>query len=181
MSSLFAIPPVLYNTLQPYGEADEIFAEALPVLGQLLQCDRCFLYLRHPQKRLAKVAYCWCRTSAFPDLAESSWQPENPEQLEAQDPLFAAALAGGSDIFIADIETASSDLINLAYEHQFFPGQRSLAHIHLHRQGQLWGILEAAMFHHQRGWTEFDRSLLGFSREQMMPLAIAYVKKHCLG
>lgn len=172
------IPPILVDTIRSDCDPMATFETLLPLLGELLSCDRCFLYVRHPQTRIAQMPACWQRSSCFPDLSDLIWKREDPNQLEVQDPLVAAALACKPNIYIDDIETASPTAINLAYEREQF-GHRALAHIHLIYQDQLWGILEPCVFDSPRQWTDFDRTVLAYVREQLSPLVADYVVAHC--
>ncbi|MEO0537767.1 MAG: GAF domain-containing protein [Cyanobacteria bacterium P01_A01_bin.123] len=171
------MPPALADILQAHYDPATVFEAVLPLLGEILSYDRCFLYLRHPKTRWGQIAACWRRSDVIPDLADRTWKQEDSSQLEDQDPLFAAALACQSDIYVDDIDTASPTTINLAYERQYF-GHRALAHIHITRYDELWGILEPAVFVHPREWEQFDRSVLGYTREHLLPLIINYVESH---
>jgi GAF domain-containing protein len=94
-----ALPEVLENILATDGEPDTVFSALLPALGEILQCDRCFLYLRNPQTKIGKIAYCWRRSDQYPDVTDSDWTQE-PESLPSEDPLFAAALRTEESIFV---------------------------------------------------------------------------------
>ncbi|MFE4104798.1 GAF domain-containing protein [Almyronema epifaneia] len=173
-----AYPPELEALLSPQRDPAELFTELLPTLGKLLACDRCFLYLRHPESRLGQVPFCWRRSDAFADLTDTHWKPEDPTQLEQQDPLFAAALRGEHSIFIEDVETANAAVVNLEFERQNF-GHRSLVHAHLWSHGQLWGILQPCNFTRPRPWQELDKSVIIHTVQKITPLAVKYVKTHC--
>ena len=69
-----AIPVVLEKILNDDSTPDAVFSNLLPALGEVLQCDRCFLYLRHPQTQIGKVVYCWCRSCEYPDVTDSNWK-----------------------------------------------------------------------------------------------------------
>lgn len=153
---------------------DAVFPVLISTLGEVLKCDRVFLYLRHPAHQLGQVPQCWCRTSEYDNLTTLEWQKE-PESLSQEDPLFAAALRTEPSIFVEDVETASPEVVNLAFEHQEF-GHRALIHAHLCSEGALWGILQPEVFAQSRMWTEFDRSVMAVVTEKLAPLATAYVK-----
>lgn len=169
-----ALPAVLEKIFDSTSDPDEVFTALLPTLGEVLQCDRCFLYLRDPQTAFGKVPYCWCRTPQYPDVKTSEWTRE-PESLPSEDPLFAAALRTEPSIFVEDVETAGPSVVNLAFEKEHF-GHRALIHAHLSKDGLLWGVLQPCMFDHPRVWTEFDRSVIAGIIDKIRPLAIAYVK-----
>jgi len=165
---------VLEKIVAASNEPDAVFSALIPALGEVLQCDRCFLYLRNPQTRIGKVAYCWRRSPEFPDVTDFEWK-EEPESLALEDPLWAAAMRKEASIFVEDVETASPEVVNLAFEQKHF-GHRALIHAHLVFHNQLWGILQPAVFGHPRIWTQEDRSVIFKLTEQIAPLAVAYVK-----
>lgn len=168
------LPAVLEKILATDSEPDAVFSALLPALGEVLQCDRCFLYLRNPQTKIGEIAYCWLSSDRYPDVTDSDWKPE-PESLPEEDPLFAAALRAEPSIFVEDVETASPEVVNRDFERENF-GHRALIHSHLRQDGQLWGILQPCVFGQPRIWTEFDRFVIEQVEKEITSLAIAYVK-----
>ncbi|MBV8886826.1 MAG: GAF domain-containing protein [Chroococcidiopsidaceae cyanobacterium CP_BM_RX_35] len=168
------VPAVLEKILASDSEPNAVFVALLPALGGVLYCDRCFLYLRSPYTHTGKLAYCWRRAPQYPDMAVTEWTKE-PESLPLKDPLFAAALRAEESIFVEDVETASPEVVNLAFEQKNF-GHRALIHAHLCLDGLLWGILQPCVFDHPRVWTAADRSIVTLVTEKITPLAVAYVK-----
>ncbi|OUL22554.1 GAF domain-containing protein [Nostoc sp. 106C] len=173
MTSL-VLPEAVQNVLDRYSDPDAVFTAILPAIGEVLQCDRCFLYLRNPQNKWAKVAYCWRRNEAIPDITDSDWR-RDPESLPQEDPLFAAALRNDPSVYVEDIETASPEVVNKEFERQNF-GHRALIHAHLCQNHQLWGILQPAIFGNKRVWSEFDRAFVTQLESQLTPLAVSYIK-----
>ena len=169
-----ALPAVLEKILVSDSEPDTVFSALLPALCEVLQCDRCFLYLRDPQTNIGKIAYCWLRSPQYPDETDAEWVKE-PESLPQEDPLFAAALGTQASIFVEDVETANPDVVNLAFEQKRF-GHRALVHAHICQDGMLWGILQPCVFDQPRVWSEFDRFVMTQVTEKITPLAVAYVK-----
>lgn len=160
-------------TESPSPEA--VFPVLLSTLGEVLKCDRIFLYLRHPAHQLGRVPACWCRSDRYTNLTTFEWEKE-PESLSQEDPMFAAALRTEASIFVEDVETANSDVVNLAFEQREF-GHRALIHAHICSEDALWGILQPEVFEQPRVWTAFDRSIMAAVGEKIVPLAIAYVKE----
>ncbi len=152
---------------------DVIFAALLPILGEILDCDRCFLYLRNPKTRIGKVTHCWLRNSQYPNLLNTDWQ-EEPDSLAQEDPLFAAALQAKPSIFVEDVATASPAVVNRAFEQKNF-GHRALVHAHLHQDNLLWGILQPCIFNDSRVWTALDRQIIAQVVKKITPLVIAFV------
>lgn len=162
----------LRNNLTP-GQAMEA---VLPYLGQQLQCDRVFVYLRHPDTRRGRVPFCWRRGDEVPLVYDPHWKLE-PESLEADDPMFAAALALAPSIFVKDVETAGPHVLNRQFEQENF-GHRALIHAHLSLEGQLWGVLQPCVFNAPRAWTPKDHILIQRAVAWFTPFALEYVLKN---
>lgn len=173
MNSL-VLPKNIQSVLERNSDPDVIFREILPLIGEALQCDRCFLYLRNPDKKLAQVAYYWRRYPDIPEATTFDWTLES-ESLPQEDPLFAAALRADPSVYVEDIETASPEVVNKDFEHQHM-GHRALIHAHLRYNQQLWGILQPAVYGKPRIWSQSDRALVTELENKLTPIAIAYVK-----
>jgi GAF domain-containing protein len=172
----FTLPETLQSILDKQSTPDSIFSALLPALGEVLQCDRCFLYLRNPQTKLGKVAYCWRRNQEIPYIIHADWKLE-PASLPEEDPLFAAALQAKPSIYVEDVDTASPQTLNKEYEKKNF-GHQALIHAHLRQDGQLWGILQPCVFGHPRVWSEFDHAIITQLENLLPPLVIAYVQNN---
>ena len=131
---------------------DEIFPLLVRAVGENLNCDRVFLYLRNPQTQTGTVPYCWCRNSKYPDVTTGEWKKE-PESLAQEDPLFAAALRTEPSIFVEDVETANPAIVNKDFEAKAF-GHRALIHAHLCSDGLLWGVLQPCVLDRSRSRTD---------------------------
>ena len=169
------LPETLEKIFTNNSEPDAIFSALLPVLCDVLQSDRCFLYLRNPHNSSGKTPYCWRRSPDVPDVTSLTVQVE-PETLPYEDPLFAAALRTDPSIFVEDVETADPKVVNLAFEQKNF-GHRALIHAHLCQDGLLWGVLQPCIFGQPRVWTEFDRAIIAQVEQKITPSAVAYVKQ----
>lgn len=155
----------------------EISLSALmPYLGKKLGCDRVFLYLRSPQDQVGRVPFCWRKHDQIPNIYDPAWKPE-PPSLTQEDPLFLAAIEGKPSIFIENIDTAPSELLNRKFERDTF-GHQALIHAHLVEQQTLWGILQPCVFEQPRIWNERDRALIHYTVERCTPLAKQYVLRH---
>jgi GAF domain-containing protein len=155
---------------------DAIFLALMPALGEALGCDRTFLYLRSPQHRMGRVPFCWRRSEGIPEIYDPDWKPE-PPSLVKEDPMFAAAVRAEPSIFVDDVETADPEVLDRAFEAKTF-GHRALIHAHLCQDGELWGILQPAVFGRPRLWSQDDRELIESALARLTPIAIAYVTKH---
>ncbi len=156
-----------------YKEPVAVFTALLPEIGEVLQCDRIFLYLRNPQTKFGKVVSCWRRTLEIPDIDDYQWKKE-PESLRQEDPLFAAALQTKPSVYVEDVNTASIDIVNKDFEQKTF-GHRALVHAHLCKDGQLWGILQPCIFGKPRIWTKSDRLIISQIELKLIPLVIKYI------
>jgi GAF domain-containing protein len=152
------LPEKIQKIFATHSQPDAIFTALLPILGEVLQCHRCFLYLRNPQTKIGRVAYCWRKNQDVPDITELDWKPE-PASLPAEDPLFAAALRTDLSVYVEDVETANPAVVNRDFERQNF-GHRALIHAHLCHDGQLWGILQPCVFGKPRIWSEYDHAVI---------------------
>ncbi|MEB3212330.1 MAG: GAF domain-containing protein [Leptolyngbyaceae bacterium] len=148
---------------------------SVSLLGSLLQCDRCFLYVRSPTLKIGKVPFCWCRTPDIAEIKDADWKVE-PSSLPEEDPMFLAALRAEPSIFVEDVETAQPDTLNRQFERENF-GHRALVHAHLCSHDQLWAILQPCVFDQPRLWSENDRALIHQAVRHMSPLAIHYVTR----
>lgn len=152
---------------------DELFSPLMEEIGKSLKSDRCFLYLRHPDTRWGKAAFCYCRHDHIPDVTTEQWERESAS-LEQEDPMFAAALACQPSIFIEDVATAKPQVVNREFERKHF-GHRALIHAHLCCEGELWGILQPCLFEQPRHWTSSDRQLIFNLIPPLTPLVRQYV------
>lgn len=152
------------------------FERVLPWLGEQLQCDRLFLYLRSPHSQLGRVPFCWVKNTDIPRVYDPDWKLE-PPSLPERDPMFAAALQAHPSLFIEDVETASPAVVNRDFEEQTF-GHRALIHAHLCIERKLWGILQACTFDRPRQWSRSDRQLIEHTVGWFAPYAMEYVNRH---
>ncbi|MCY7322995.1 MAG: GAF domain-containing protein [Phormidesmis sp. CAN_BIN36] len=151
-------------------DLDDFFNKLVAELGESLQCDRCFLYLRHPETKLGKVPFCWVRSSEIPTVYDQQWKPE-PKSLASEDPMFAAALRCAPSIFVEDVETADPQVLNSQFEQH-----RALVHGHLCHDKQLWGVLQPCIFGRPRVWTEGDRAAIAEVIAQITSTAITFIQ-----
>ena len=166
------LPTILEKILSEDNEPDAVFTALMPALCEVLQCDRCFLYLRNPQTCVGKITHCWVEDSKWRDLTGSDWVEET--ELVENDPLMAIAFRTPSAVFVEDILTAGSETLNLAFEQEYF-GHRALIHAPVYQDGQLFGIVEPCIFETSRLWTEQDRFIIATVQMRIGPLAADYV------
>jgi GAF domain-containing protein len=175
MATLFSLPASVQHILTSGEPAGDILQNVLPMVGQILQADRCFLYLRNPQAQVGKIVFCWCRNAAIPDVTEKEFRNDTRE-LPKEDPLFAAALQTKPSIFVDDVETADPAILNKEFEAKTF-GHRALIHAHITHNGQLWGILQPAIFGASRHWSSADKQFIEAIVPELVPLAISYMQE----
>ena len=102
-----------------------------------------FLYLRDPETSIGRVEFCWIRDLSIPKIYDADWKRE-PEFLADRDPMFAAALRTESSVFVEDVKTENSNILNQEFEETSF-GHRALIHAHLCQSNQLWGVLQPSI------------------------------------
>jgi GAF domain-containing protein len=164
--------------LSTLADPENILAELVTAIANTLEVDRCFLYVRDPQTRLGRPAFCNCRNPQVTDVSSNQWKVET--ELEAEDPLFAAALNCQAAVYVEDLETASPKVVNREFEAREF-GHRALIHAHLCAEGKLWGILQPCVFERPRQWTTKNREFMETMVIQMTPLVQQYVQKNISG
>jgi len=149
--------------------------EAVRLVGEALHVDRCFLCIRHPETRRSRIAFVWRRDETVPDVRPEhrQWVDETP--LPAEDPLYAAALAGRPSVYVDDVLTAPPNVLNRAFEARTF-GHRALVHGHVAEGDTLWGILQPAVFGQPRVWTAADRTFLENLLPRLVPALRAFVR-----
>ncbi|WP_416675719.1 GAF domain-containing protein [Egbenema bharatensis] len=167
-----SLPDSLQTIFSLHHQPESLFEALLPEISQVLNTDRCFLVVRHPDTRIYRN-FCWRRKPEFPDLTTAGWELE--ENWEEDDPMFAAALRTEPSIFVEDIETASPTVLNREFERENF-GHRALIHAHLSDGGKLWGILQPCLFDHPRTWSEFDRAVITQLIQNLTPIVVEYVQ-----
>ena len=157
-------------------EPDAVFMALMPALGAVLQCDRCFLYLREPTKGQGKITHCWARDGRAAEWIGADWL-ENPKA--PQDPLMTIALRTPVAVFVEDIETTGSDVVDRAYEREIFQ-HRALVHAPIYLDEALIGVLECSVFETPRVWTEGDRQLIAHLQAKLTAPAQAYIRQQSL-
>lgn len=170
-----ALPGTVQSVFNKYSEPDALFSALLPILGQVLKCDRCFLYLRDPETKLSKITHCWRSNPDIPDIGNPEWELELAS-LPQEDPMFAAALRTDPSIYVEDVETADPTVLNKEFERQSF-GHRALIHAHLCHNGQLWGVLQPSIFGRSHVWSDSDRDVVAQLETKLVPSVMEYVKK----
>ncbi len=170
------LPPSIANVLNTSSKPDLLFNALLPELGAYLDCDRCFLYLREPNKGMGKVPFCWVRTDNIPMVYDEGWNLDSPS-LPDRDPMFAAALRTEPSIIVNDVETASPDILNKEFERETF-GHRALIHAHICFEGQLWGVLQPSVFGRPRQWTQLEAAAIEQLVQAITPSVISYVMSY---
>jgi GAF domain-containing protein len=167
---------VLDTVFTQYRQPERLFTALLPALCEVLLTDRCFLHVRNPNTRMHRV-FCWRRSPEMPDVSTLGWEKE--QEWEKEDPMFAAALNTAQSIYVEDIETASSNVVNREFE-QTYLKHRACVHAHLCQNHQLWGILQPCLFDSPRVWTDHDRKIIADVIEQLTPIVVEYVKSTAL-
>lgn len=156
-------------------EPETALTELVKLVGESLQADRCFLYVRHPAAGRGKIAFCWCRDATIPNVIQKNWQ-DDVTDLPNEDPLFRAAFHDQPSVYVDDVETAPPTVLNREFEAKTF-GHRALIHGHITETGQLWGILQPCVFGPPRTWTEADRAFV----EPLLPALVEPIQRWVRG
>ncbi|MBW4470127.1 MAG: GAF domain-containing protein [Stenomitos rutilans HA7619-LM2] len=176
MKQKLTLPEALDRVFEPFTEPDDLFTALVSTLGTVLPCDRCFLYLREPTQNRGVITHCWSRDGRAAAWIGADWleDPTAPE-----DPLMTIALRTPIAVFVDDVETAGSDVVDLTYEREKFQ-HRALVHAPIDHDGLLIGILECSIFEQPRVWTERDRHLIACLQKKLAEPASAYIKQYNL-
>jgi GAF domain-containing protein len=167
------LPTQIGQILTQARTPETLLAELMPAVGEYLNCDRCFVYLRDPQTRWGGVPFCWRRNVDIPEIYNEHWQLE-PESLASEDPMFAAALQTQPSIFVEDVQASDDRILNRQFEAENF-GHRALIHAHLCHDGQLWGVLQPCVFDRPRIWTQVERTTIDLLVTEITPIVVGYV------
>ncbi|GAB3893371.1 hypothetical protein GCM10028803_07420 [Larkinella knui] len=152
----------------------EILNQVVQVVGTALDADRCFLYVRQPDRGRGRTAFCWRKNETIPDknTIQPNWQADTGA-LAAEDPLIRAALAMKPSVYVDDVDTAGPDVLNRQFERETF-GHRALVHAHIQRDNKLWGILQPCLFGNPRHWTAEEKAQIEAILPQLQPVIAAY-------
>ena len=172
------IPAELQAVFDNNTSGDEKMARLMQVLCGVLDCDRCLLFLRDPIARKSRCTHGWETDPGFAfDRPDEGWS-EEPTTLEADDPMFAEAVKNPEALFIEDIETAPSTLVNAEYERENFK-HRALVHAPLQHDGKLYGVLEPCTMEEPKVWSERDREVTAWTMKKLTPIAMEYIAANC--
>ncbi|PSB23437.1 GAF domain-containing protein [Stenomitos frigidus] len=167
------LPDALGQLFEGAVEPDALFTALMPALGEVLPCDRCFLYLREPTTGLGMITHCWARDRRAAEWLGADWL-EGPNA--PPDPLMTIALRTPVAVFVEDIETVGSDVVDRAYERVIFQ-HRALVHAPIYFNTALIGIVECSVFETPRVWSEGDRQLIAALQAKLTAPTQAYLKQ----
>ena len=164
------LPDGLRQLFEGALEPDELFTALMPALGEVLPCDRSFLYLREPVKQHGIITHCWARDGRAEDWLGADWL----EGTNAPpDPLMTIALRTPIAVFVEDIETAGGDVVDRDYERETFR-HHALIHAPIYFDKALIGILECSVFDTPRVWSADDQQLIAHLQAELTVPAQAY-------
>lgn len=175
MISLHTLPATIDERLAAGHDPAEILHDVVQCVGEALNADRCFLYVRQPDLERGRTAFCWRRNEQVPDknTIQPHWQPDTTT-LPAEDPLIRAGLAMKPSVYVDDVDTAASDVLNRDFERETF-GHRALIHAHIQKDNKLWGILQPCMFGKPRHWTDGEKAQIEAILPRLQPVIEVYV------
>lgn len=176
MSQAQPLPAALTQVFEQFTEPEALLTALMPALGEILPCDRCFLYLRNPVQNQGIITHCWSRDGHAAAWMGADWL-EDPAA--PQDPLMTIALRMPVAVFVEDIETADSEVVDRAYERETFR-HRALVHAPIYHHDALIGILECSIIDQPRVWTERDRHLIAHLQTRLVVPTAAYLTQYPL-
>ena len=175
--SLVNLPKPLDNIFNSSDDLPQLFDRLMVAMVELLECDRCYLYVRDPELLVGQILHCHCVDSSIPNLKNCNPHSESLYVAE-KDPLFAAALQCERPIFIDRLDSISNSDRDIEFFRQYYREQKSLIQAHICSQDRLWGILQASQFNRSRPWTKFDRTVIYTVLDRISRSVTVYVKKH---
>lgn len=162
--------------VSPQATPKYVLNEIVKMVGETLQVDRCFLWIRQPVTSLSRGAFVWRRNDRIPNLTPEQMNWNDETWLPSQDPLYAAALNCKPSIYVTDVTTESSDIINSQFEEVNF-GHRALIHAHIISENELWGILQPCMFGEPRQWLQEEKDLMETLLPKLVPIVKIFVSE----
>ncbi|GAB2585607.1 GAF domain-containing protein [Spirosoma areae] len=175
MADLNSLPETINDLLTQHQSPEATLNQVIEQVGKVLNADRCFLYVRQPDREHGRIALCWRKNDTIPDVVQPDWQPDTTD-LPQEDPLFRAAITLNPSVYVADVETAGPDVLNREFERKTF-GHRALIHAHITGEGQLWGILQPCLFGSPRYWTDAEKTQIEAILPSIQPAIAAYVNQ----
>ena len=163
------------NSDSKSNDISQLLDRLLTAMTSLLQCDRCYLYIRDPELLIGQILHCYRTGAEIPDVKDDRPHSESL-YLAEKDPLFAAALQCEKNIYIDDLTEISDRQDDIIFFQNNYRGQKSLIQAHICSNNELWGILQFSQFKYYRPWTQFDRNLVTTVIDRIAPLVSVYVK-----
>lgn len=175
MIPLHALSATIEKLIEAGHTPAHTLNQVVQIVGTALDADRCFLYVRQPDRGRGRTAFCWRRNPQIPDknTIQPNWQPDT-EELPTEDPLIRAGLSMKPSVYVDDVERAGPEVLNQQFERETF-GHRALIHAHIQEGNQLWGILQPCMFGRARHWTEEEKAQIEAILPRLQPVIAAYV------
>ncbi len=168
------LPDSIAAVFQDTSNLDAVFTALMPAVVDVLQCDRCFLFIRDPQQKRTRITHGYSRDSRWPTMVQANWNRESPS-LNAKDPLTLSAYQSPEAHFIEDIETAPPGTLDINLERSVF-GHRALVHAPIYADAEFCGILEPCVFETPRLWTDSDRTLIQNLQQVLGSWIIRYLQ-----
>ncbi|MGJ3246943.1 MAG: GAF domain-containing protein [Elainellaceae cyanobacterium] len=172
--SAIELPGEIATILQDSSDPDIAFTALMPALVEVLQCDRCFLFIRDPQRQRTRITHGYSREPRWPTMVQADWSRESPD-LNAKDPLTLSAYQSPEAHFIEDIETAPAGMLDVNLERSVF-GHRALIHAPIYADAEFYGVLEPCVFETPRVWSEGDRRLIQNLQQVLGAWVIRYLQ-----
>lgn len=174
-SSTVGLPDSIAALFQENQNPDAVFMALMSAVVDELRCDRCFLFIRDPQRQRTRITHGYSRESRWPTMVQSDWSQESPD-LNANDPLTLSAYQSSEIHFIEDIETVPPGTLDINLERSVFR-HRALVHAPIYYEGEFYGVLEPCVFETPRYWTEGNRTLIHRLQEVLGTWVVRYLQQ----
>jgi GAF domain-containing protein len=167
-----ALPPVIEAAFALEAPQDVLDA-LMPAYCEVLNADRCFIYVRDPATQTGSVVSSWSADPQWDDK-HRPWAAE-PDDLFTFDPLMGIASRTPVAVFIEDVETEGPDVVNIEFERRDYK-HTAFIHAPVYDRGELVGILEPCTFGPARPWTPEDKDLTAAVQDRLGPLVGPWVR-----
>ncbi len=132
----------------------------MPALAEVLQCDRCFLYLRNPQTKFGKVDFCYDVVPSSRISGDAQWK-EEPASCHKKIPCLQPHCIA-IRLCLSKTETANPEVVTQLSSNKTWARASLCAKM-------LYGGFTTVHFCKPRVWTEKDRSIIAQLEKKLTP------------
>ena len=148
--------------------SDKTLNEAMQVVGQHLGADRCFLYVRQPDKERGRIAFCWRKDGEIDQVFQPDWLPDTTDYPQTS-PMNQINLNSREPVYVDDVKTSGPGVLNQVFSQDTY-GHRAFIQAPLRQDGKLWGILVPSIFGESHTWTDDEKKAIEAILPRLQPI-----------